>query len=188
MILWRKIEDKIVRKWEAHFADPQAYPNHEAIPIWAIVTFIPDPNDKACGVSTYAAVDKPELELLAAAMNLKADGDTYNFVGVALSDIESAGLSVRQTDGETRVPQIDQAHHDIKIETAAQAAQLALVYLSGNLEKVQKSSVKAASQSAARSNLVDFKALANDNNQRGNARLGGFIADDQILVTGNQTP
>jgi hypothetical protein len=185
MILWRKIEDKIVKKWDAHFANPRTYTSYKDVPIWAIVTFLPDPNDKDCGVSTYAAADKSDLEIVAAAMNLKMDGDTYNFIGVPLTRLKKVKFLVNQTPGETRLTQVDQAHHDIRIETALQAARLAHVYLSGTSEKIQKSMVKAASQSAARSELVDFRALANDGNARGNARLAGFIASDHVLVMGN---
>ncbi len=190
MILYRKIGDDWIRRWERYRSTSDAITDPNLLPVWTINSFLlsNEEIDSGGGLSVYAAADKSELDLVTAALSLKSSFDTALFAGIELSAIENAGFGVEKTLGNTRISGVDEQHYEIQASSVGEAAKLAMLFLSGEFEKVQKQIAKNSRDKAAQAELIDFRQLANDNNKIGNGRLIRFIGEAHISGTGTNKP
>ena len=110
-----------------------------------------DMQTKECSLSVYAIMDMADRKRVAVA--LAATRDEISLMDYAVfegSSLESLGITIRQSKGDTPDQDVNELHYDLESLTVKRLAQLTEIVSTGEHERIPRQDIKASLHEAVR--------------------------------------
>lgn len=135
-LLLRRISSRKV--WNDTFVRKSA--GSATLPLWAHAEFVPTHRDQD-GLSVFELHEEDRTALLklgSAFSMINAEEGPHLFVGVAPTNLSSAGLNVRSTTGHTFDDEVNGWHREIQVTSMQDVAAVTRLFVAGEAHVVER--------------------------------------------------
>ena len=113
-----------------------------------------------CSLSVYAVTDVADKKRVAVALAAARDEITLmDYVVFEGSGLESPGISIRQTEGDTPDAGVNRLHHDLKNLTVKRLARLTEIVSNGEHKRIPRRDIKTSLCEAARGGHLNMARI-----------------------------
>lgn len=119
-----------------------------------------DMQTNECALSVYAITDATDRKRVAVAMAAtKQEIALVDYIVFDGSSLESLGVTIQQTKGDTPDSGVNELHYDLGNLTLKRLAQLTEIVSAGEHERIRRSDVKELLCAAARSGQLNVASI-----------------------------